>query len=113
MKILIDEQLPTKLKYRFIEANLDVYTVRDMEWLGTKNGDLLQLMADNYFDVLLTNDKNLYYQQKVETLKVCIVNVNAKTNRYDDVFDLMDAIKSKLKEVEVWLKNNTGGYFIF
>ena len=81
MKILIDEQLPTKLKYRFIEANFDAHTVRDMEWLGTKNGDLLQLMANNNFDVLLTNDKNLYYQQKVETLKVCIVNVNAKTNR--------------------------------
>ena len=112
MKILIDEQLPTKLKYRFIEANFDTHTVRDIEWLGTKNGDLLQLMADNNFDVLLTNDKNLYYQQKVETLKVCIVNVNAKTNRYDDVFELMGTIKLKLKEVEAWLENNTGGYFI-
>jgi predicted nuclease of predicted toxin-antitoxin system len=112
MKILIDEQLTTKLKYRFIEANFEVHTVRDMNWQGTKNGELLRLMTDNHFNVLPTNDKNLYYQQKVESLKICIVNVNAKTNRYDDVFELMDVIISKLKEVEVFLTTSTGGYFI-
>jgi predicted nuclease of predicted toxin-antitoxin system len=70
MKIFFDEQLPTKLKYRFIEAGYDVFTVRDMNWLGKKNGDLSQLMTTNKFNVLLTNDKNLYYQQKIDALKV-------------------------------------------
>jgi predicted nuclease of predicted toxin-antitoxin system len=112
MKILIDEQLPTKLKYRFIEAGFDVHTVRDMNWLGKKNGDLLETMALNNFSVLLTNDKNLYYQQKTDTLKVCIVNINSKTNRYDDVLELINPIKNKLKEVETWLIDSAGGYFM-
>jgi hypothetical protein len=38
MKILIDEQLPVKLKYRF-QPELEVSTVRDEQWLGIKNGD--------------------------------------------------------------------------
>lgn len=109
MKILIDEQLPTKLKYRFIEAGFDVSTVRDMEWLGKKNGDLLSTMANAGFNVLLTNDKNLYYQQKIDSIQTCIVNINSKTNRYDDVFQLLDAIKIRLTEVQEWLKTSNSG----
>jgi len=112
MKILIDEQLPTKLKFRFIDAGYYVGTVRDMNWLGQKNGELLTLMVANQFDVLVTNDKNLYYQQKISALRVCIVNVNAKTNRYEDIFEKFDLIKITLTEVEVHLKNSPGGYFI-
>jgi len=112
MKILIDEQLPTKLKYRFIELGHEVSTVRDMDWLGKKNGDLLESMSTNNFQVLITNDKNLYYQQKISTLKVCIVNINSKTNRYSDVMEVIEPIKNKLKEVETYLTKTNGGYFI-
>jgi predicted nuclease of predicted toxin-antitoxin system len=112
MKILIDEQLPTKLKNIFLDFGYDVLTVRDMKWLGTKNGELLKLMAVNNFNVLLTNDKNLYYQQKISALKICIVNINCKTNRYEDVFEIIDQIKNKLKEVESYLLSTPGGYFI-
>jgi len=112
MKILIDEQLPTKLKYRFEEAGYIVTTVRDMDWLGKKNGDLLAAMKDNGLDVLVTNDKNLYYQQKISSLQVCIVNINSKTNRYDDVLEKMDSVKNKLSEVENHLIADAGGYFI-
>jgi predicted nuclease of predicted toxin-antitoxin system len=112
MKILIDEQLPTKLKYIFSDTDYEVFTVRDMKWLGTKNGHLLELMRINNFNTLLTNDKNLYYQQKISSLKVCIVNVNSKTNRYEDVFELVEKIKNKLNEVENHLNNKPGGYFI-
>jgi predicted nuclease of predicted toxin-antitoxin system len=112
MKILIDEQLPTKLKYRFIDAGYETYTVRDMDWLGKKNGDLLASMLATNFQVLLTNDKNLYYQQKISSLKVCILNINSKTNRYSDVLEIIDSIKNKLNEIEVYLTNTAGGYFI-
>ena len=112
MKILIDEQLPVKIKYRFDDTNYEVYTVRDMNWTGQKNGDLIKLMTAEKFTVLLTNDKNLYYQQKMEGLKICIVNINAKTNRYHDVLELLSAIKTKLIEVELHLLTNNSGYFI-
>jgi predicted nuclease of predicted toxin-antitoxin system len=113
MKLLIDEQLPTKIKYRFIDTGYEIYTVRDMEWLGKKNGELLQLMAENRFDVLLTNDKNLYYQQKISVLSLSIVNINTKTNRYDNILQTLSLIKGKLKEVEMHLQSDqTGRYYI-
>ena len=113
MKLLIDEQLPTKLKYRFIDTGYEIYTVRDMEWLGKKNGELLQLMSKNGFNVLLTNDKNLYYQQKISVLSLSIVNINTKTNRYDNILQTLSSIKSKLKEVEIHLQSDqTGRYYI-
>ena len=61
MKLLLDENLPVKLKYRFKEFGLEVYTVRDMKWFGKENGELLQLMLANNFTTLLTIDNNLSF----------------------------------------------------
>ncbi len=112
MKILIDEQLRVKLKYRFSEKGYNISTVRDMNWLGLKNGDLLKVMVADNFNVLITNDKNLHYQQKMDALKICVLNINSKTNRYQDVFELINKIQAKLSEIEKHLVANTGGYFI-
>ena len=62
MKILLDEQLPVKLKYRF-KPELDVSTVRDEHWLGKKNGYLIQVAINAGFTVFITNDQNLGFQQ--------------------------------------------------
>ena len=113
MKILIDEQLPTKLRYRFNDAPYEIYTVRDMGWLGKKNGELLKLMADNNFDILLTNDKNLYYQQRISTLSLSIVNINTMTNRYDNILQILGLIKAKLKDIEADVQDKqVGNYYI-
>jgi len=53
MKILPDENMPTKVKYDFGEG-YGVSTVRDMGWLGKKNGELLGLEAFNGFDIYHT-----------------------------------------------------------
>ncbi len=55
MKILLDENLPRQLKADF-GADYDVRTVRDMGWLGKKNGELLGLIVFNGFDFLVTID---------------------------------------------------------
>jgi predicted nuclease of predicted toxin-antitoxin system len=112
MKVLIDEQLPTKLKFRFVNSGHQVLTVRDMDWLGKKNGELLRLIRENDFNVLLTNDKNMYYQQNMSTLRISILNVNAKTNRYQDVLEKIDLIKDKLNEIERLLLDSVYDYFI-
>ena len=57
MRLLLDENLPKKLKLDFSEY--EVFTVRDKQWNGIKNGELLKLLVDNSFDALLTYDKNL------------------------------------------------------
>jgi len=61
MKLLLDENLPKRLKLDFTEH--EIYTVRDKGWNGIKNGQLLKLLIENQFDALFTFDKNLSYQQ--------------------------------------------------
>ena len=57
MKILLDECVTKHLKLYL--ADFDVYTVREMQWSGIKNGKLMSLCVEHGFDVLLTIDKNL------------------------------------------------------
>lgn len=61
MKILLDENLPKKLKQDL--QDFQVFTVREKGWKGKTNGELIQLMITERFDVLLTFDKNLEHQQ--------------------------------------------------
>ena len=61
MRLLLDENLPKRLKLDFPDH--EVFTVQNREWNGVKNGELLKLLLDNSFDALLTFDKNLQHQQ--------------------------------------------------
>ena len=72
MKILLDESLSRKLKYDFGISH-EVYTVRDKNWLGQKNGALLKLMIEDGFDIMVTVDRNLTYQQNLERLPITIM----------------------------------------
>ena len=70
---LLDENIPAKVKYDFGEG-YEVHTVRDMDWLGKKNGELLGLAAFNGFGIFITLDKNLKNQQnlnKVDLKFIC------------------------------------------
>jgi predicted nuclease of predicted toxin-antitoxin system len=60
MKLLLDENLPKRLK--FLLPNHQVFTVREKQWNGFKNGNLLSLMLNENFDALLTFDKNMQHQ---------------------------------------------------
>jgi hypothetical protein len=55
MKLLLDENLPKRLKQDFPDHI--VFTVREMKWNGISNGKLLELMLNEKFDALLTFDK--------------------------------------------------------
>ena len=80
MKILLDESLPRKLKYDFDNEH-EVLSVREQGWLGKKNGVLLKLMSENSFDLFITVDKNLQYQQHLEPIPLTIVVLRASDNR--------------------------------
>ncbi|WP_373515917.1 DUF5615 family PIN-like protein [Persicitalea sp.] len=70
MRLLLDENLPKRLKLDFPEH--EVYTVRDKGWNGVKNGQLLKLLIENGFDALLTFDKNLQHQQNFSKYSVAL-----------------------------------------
>ena len=71
MKILLDESLPRKLKNDF-GTDHEVWTVRDKNWLGQKNGALLKLMVEDHFELFITVDQNLPYQQNLYRLPLTI-----------------------------------------
>jgi len=71
MKILVDESLPIELKFEY--SNHEVYTVNDMNWLGKKNGELLNLAVENGFEIFITIDKNLRYQLNTKKIPIGII----------------------------------------
>jgi predicted nuclease of predicted toxin-antitoxin system len=79
MKLLLDENLPVKLKYRFIENGIEVYTAKDMQWLGKENGELLKLLIENNFTGLITIDNNLYFQNNFVDYPIEVVVLVAQT----------------------------------
>ena len=98
MKILLDENLPKKLKLDFPEQ--DIYTVSDKNWNGKKNGELLKVMLDEHFEVLFTFDKNLQYQQNFNKYPITVLILNAEDNTYLTLKGLVPKIKEVLsKEV--------------
>ena len=70
MKILLDESVPRLLKLRLPQLNIS--TVQEMGWAGTRNGELLR-RAEELFDVFITADQNIRHQQNLSGLKLAIL----------------------------------------
>jgi hypothetical protein len=71
LKILFDEGVPRQL--RELLQGRDITLVRDQGWTGIKNGRLLQLAEETGFDVLITSDQQLKYQQNLKGREIAIV----------------------------------------
>jgi predicted nuclease of predicted toxin-antitoxin system len=91
MLVLLDENLLSrKLKQPLIDAGYIVHNVDNMGWRGTKDRDLLAL-ADAYpFDVFITADKNLPYQQNISTYQLRIVILNTKSTKPSHLLPLIE-----------------------
>ena len=95
MRLLLDENLPKRLKLDFPEH--EIYTVRDKNWNGIKNGDLLKLLIENKFDAMLTFDKNLQYQQNFKKFTITVFVLVAKINSYTELKKLSPQINNYLR----------------
>ncbi|MGA0846934.1 MAG: hypothetical protein ACO3RV_10355 [Luteolibacter sp.] len=71
-KVILDENLPVSLRHHL--TDFDVVTVQYQGWAGIQNGDLIALV-DGRFDVLLTADQNLRYQQNLKNLRIAIIEL--------------------------------------
>lgn len=80
MKVLLDENIDVRLKKAFQGTEHDVFTIQDMGWQGTKNGELLQKMRETAFDILVAVDKNLPFQQNRALLPVTIYILDVHRN---------------------------------
>ncbi len=71
-KVILDENLPQPLRHHL--AEFDVVTVQYQGWSGIQNGELIALI-DGKFDVFLTADQNLRYQQNLTKRSIAIVEL--------------------------------------
>jgi predicted nuclease of predicted toxin-antitoxin system len=112
MKILLDENLPKKLLLD-IGAEHEVFRVQNMQWHGKKNGELLGLMTLNGFDILITMDKNLRYQQNLHRFPISIIVLDIFHSKYEALQLLVPQILECLRNeipassiIEIRLNNS-------
>jgi hypothetical protein len=96
MKILLDECTPRIVKKRL--RGHDISTVQEMGWAGVKNGELLAL-AESQFEVFITTDKNLHYQQNLNRRKLAFILL--PSNQVPIVEAIIPAIESALMIIKV------------
>src|SRR5437764_147662 len=97
MKILLDENLPHEL--RTLLPGHDVFTVAYRKWSGTKNGALLQRAANAGFDVMLTMDVGVPYEQNLRTLPIAVLIISAISNDMDDLKPLVPQLIQRLDNI--------------
>jgi len=82
MKVLIDECAPRALKKHLINHGHECRTVQEAGWTGKQNGELLSF-AEATFDVFVTVDTNLLYQQNLADRRIAIVVLESSSNRLE------------------------------
>ncbi len=83
MKIILDENLPHDRRH-FLPGH-QVFTVAYMKWAGVRNGDLLARAASAEFDVMISLDAGIEYQQHIVSLPVAVILIKARSNTLSDL----------------------------
>jgi predicted nuclease of predicted toxin-antitoxin system len=96
MRILLDESLPRRLRSAF--PGHEVATVAEAGWSGLRNGELLQLAAER-FDLFVTADQNLQYQQNLRSLPLAIAVLAARDNRLETLLPLAAQLLVRLADL--------------
>ena len=98
MKILLDECLPLDFRHSF--PTHDAHTAQWAGLKGKRNGELLRAAEVAGYDVLLTVDQGIPYQQRLAGLKLSIILVRSRTNQIEDLLPLVDAILTALEMIQ-------------
>jgi len=97
VRILLDECLPRRLKHDLVGH--DARTVPDMGWASKRNGELLAL-AETDFDVFVTVDRNLSFQQDLPRFRLGVVVLVARGNRRSDLLPLVPELLAVVTDIE-------------
>ncbi|MBC7924504.1 MAG: DUF5615 family PIN-like protein [Bryobacteraceae bacterium] len=92
MRILLDENLPHRL--RLLLSDHDARTTAYQGWAGLTNGALLKAADDAGFDVLITADQGIQYQQNITSYRLAIIVLS--TNKKALIMANVDSILSSL-----------------
>ncbi len=97
MKVLLDECVDWRFSREI--AGHEVKTARQMGWSTTKNGELLALAAKE-FDIFVTVDRNLSFQQNVPAFAIAVIVLRAKSNRLSDLRPLIPELLACIPRAE-------------
>lgn len=95
MNILVDECVPKPLVRFFPDHNIK--TVQGVGWSGTLNGELI-VLAEPEFDLFITSDKNLQYQQNLSSRKIALLVLS--TNDWETIKNAKDKIIDAVEKLE-------------
>ena len=91
MKILLDECVTKRLKKHL--AEFEIFTVRELGSGGIRNGQLMTYCVENSFDILLTIDKNLLFQQNLHKFPITIVVLNCLISKVEELVTFLPSFK--------------------
>src|SRR6266446_2527175 len=89
MRVFLDECVDWRLSRDLVGH--EVKTARQMGWTSIGNGELLTLAAQE-FDVFVTVDRNLSFQQNLAPLTIAVIVLRAPTNRLPDLRSLVPGL---------------------
>jgi predicted nuclease of predicted toxin-antitoxin system len=98
VKLLFDECLSRLLKAAFTIHGHECTTVPEVGFAGKKNGELLSL-AEGKFDVFVTIDKNIRYQQNLAGRQIAVLIIRARSSEIDDLLEQVPACVVALQAI--------------
>jgi Domain of unknown function (DUF5615) len=99
MRLLIDECAPFKLKSKLAAYGHVCQTVQEAGFGGMINGDLLTV-AEGVWDVLVTVDKSMRYQQNLTSRNIAILVIRAKSSDIDELLPYVEDCVAALKTIK-------------
>ncbi len=97
MRVLLDEDIPVGLRLYF-RSEVEVETVEYRGWKGLKNGELLRF-AQRHFDVLVTMDNNLPYQQPVRHFDLAVAVLRSSSEALGDLIEVVPELERMLSKI--------------
>jgi hypothetical protein len=97
MKVFLDECVDWRLSRDIIGH--EVKTARQKGWTTIQNGELL-ILASREFDVFITVDRNLSFQQNLSALTIAVIVLRARTNRLGDLMPLVPELLAIMPSVK-------------
>lgn len=94
MKVLLDEDVPHLLRNELPEH--EVVTVTYAGWAGATNGTLIGLTTDAGFEVFVTCDRNIPYQQNVPALGIAVIVLAVRDTRIQTILPLVADLRATL-----------------
>jgi hypothetical protein len=95
LRVFLDHCVPKRL-LRLLPEH-EVKTAYQMGWAAKKNGELLRLVGGD-FEVFITVDQNLRYQQNFASSQLVVIVLIAASNQYDDLAPLIPQVKQAIKD---------------